>query len=530
MEPFKIDFKQSNLFSDLFLDYTNEKSALKNFIVDFPSVENIKKHLSSFSFEYLNRDILAEELLRQNSGIIISHETKKNISSLAANNSFTVTTGHQLCLFTGPSFFIYKIISCIKTCAQLNKEIAAKHFVPVYWMASEDHDLEEIDHAFFYGKKIKWEMEGEGRAGEIPLGGIDKVLEELKIILGSSEDSQKIISLFENAYLKNKDLAGAMRFLVNELFGKYGLVIIDGNTKAFKALFKEEIKNEILFQRSFEKVNEASDELEKKDYGVQVTPREINLFYAEKNSRQRIVKKGHLFEVLNTDKTFSEEEILNEIEQNTSAFSPNVVLRPLFQQKILPNIIYCGGPGEIAYWLQYKPFFDSTAIHFPFLLPRNFVCLLDKNNFEKWKALGFEVKDLFLEEEDLIKTFVKKQSGEISLQEKKKKLEEIFYELEKEALQTDKGLSTFVGAEKQKTLNSVDAIESKLNRALKQKHENGINQIVSIRSKVFPGGVFQERQENFFAFVNKKGFGLADEIFEQLESPLEKKEITVFVL
>ncbi|MBC7862437.1 MAG: bacillithiol biosynthesis cysteine-adding enzyme BshC [Bacteroidia bacterium] len=530
MEQFKIDFNASGLFSNLFLDYSDKKTFLENFVVDFPSIENIKRDLGSFKFDYLDRNVLKDELISQNASIKMSGETMNNILLLSKDNSYTVTTGHQLCLFTGPSFFIYKIISCIKTCIELNKEIPGKHFVPVYWMATEDHDLEEIDHAFFYGKKITWKVDGTGRAGEISAKGIEKVLDELRVILGDSENSNKIISLFENSYLKSKNLAGATRFLVNELFGKHGLVILDGNSKALKDLFKEEIKKEIFDPHSFEKVNETSDELEKAGYPVQVVPREINLFYGEKGSRERIIKSGDNFVVVNSDRTFNEAEILKEIDMNSSAFSPNVVLRPLYQQKILPNIIYCGGPGEMAYWLQYKSFFDTTGIHFPFLLPRNFVCLFEKSNLVKWKALGFNEADLFSDEESLIKIYVQKESGVISLEEKKKKVDEFFLELEKETVETDKSLVTFVRAEKQKALNGLDVLEAKLNKFLKQKNENGINQIVSLRAKVFPTGVFQERQENFFAFVNKRGFGLLDEIFDEMESPVGKKEITVFVL
>jgi bacillithiol synthase len=529
MEIHQIPLINSQLFSKLILDYSNENPDLKELVTDFPSVDSVKKNLEKFSFAYLDRISLSEILTEQYSGFDISETIQKNIQSLKDEKTFTVTTGHQLCLFTGPAYFIYKIISCIKVCEKLNAEIPGSHFVPVYWMATEDHDLEEIDHAFLYGKKIKWEIGGRGRAGDLGTAGTEKALSELKAVLGNSAHAGKINLLFEETYLKHETLGAATRFLVNELFGKLGLLVLDGNSAKLKKLFSSEIKKELLSGKSFHWVTSSAKLLEAKGYSSQVTPREINLFYAGKNSRERIVKEEGRFKVLNTTLAFSEEEILAELEKNPSAFSPNVVLRPLYQQKILPNIIYCGGPGEIAYWVQYKKMFDEENIHFPFLVLRNFVLMLEKSNLEKWSKLGFSIPDFFRSEEELIKDFVKRQSGEVSLAGKKKEVEKLFSELELEAGQTDKTLVSAVAAEKQKTLNAISTLEAKFNRALKQKNETGITQINTLRSKVFPGGVFQERQENFFAFANKYGMELIGELLADLPSALEKSVVSVVV-
>lgn len=530
MEKIEINLKSSGIFSQLFLDYVSEKKELKNFIIDFPTIENVKKNISNFAFSYLDRKTISQELIEQNKFISVSKLTQKNINSLANNNSFTVCTGHQLCLFTGPAFFIYKIISCIKTCEILNKEMPDYNFVPVYWMASEDHDLKEIDHSFVFGKQLSWEIKGEGRAGDLALDGITKLIFDLAKLLGESENSRKIISLFEKAYAENHNLSQAMRILVNEIFGIYGLVILDGNSSVLKKLFINEMKHEVIESSSFNEVMQSSKALKDLGYITQVTPREINLFYAKKNSRERIVKDGNNFKVLNSQKIFTELEILTEIETNPYDFSPNVVLRPLYQQKILPNIIYCGGPGEIAYWLQYKSFFDNSKIHFPFLLSRNFVLILDKQLMHKWKGLGFLEDDLFLKLDVLSKKLVKFKSGEISMLEKRKKIEAIFEEIINEYSQTDKSIIAFLSAEKQKSINSISVIEAKLNKALKLKNEICINQTNSILSKIFPAGIFQERHESFFSFCNQYGLNILDTIKNEIPSPLSGVVVSIIVL
>src|SRR5690606_31940934 len=155
----------------------------------------------------------------------------KNIELLKSEKTFTVTTGHQLCLFTGPSYFIYKIISTINLAEELKKEFPVYDFVPVYWAASEDHDFEEINHFHLFGKKLEWKSEQSGAVGNFKTKKLETLLPALEEALGKSKNSDYLISLFKNAYLQHQNLADATRFIVNELFGEYGLVTIDGNDK-----------------------------------------------------------------------------------------------------------------------------------------------------------------------------------------------------------------------------------------------------------------------------------------------------------
>jgi len=495
-----ISLEKTNFFSKLFLDYSDQekRKGLKEFYEYEPSFEGIKNFTEKNKYTSLNRELLVNELQRQNSSLPLSDLTKQNIENLKNKNTFTITTGHQLCLATGPAYFIYKIISVINLCESLNKKFPSTNFVPVYWMASEDHDAEEINHINLFDKKIVWHTKQKGRVGDFALENMDSFLSEIKQALGESEQAKEIVTLLKNAYSKN-NLAEATRFLVNELFGKYGLVVLDGNSKVLKEEFIQEIKKDIFENTSFKEVISSSGKLKQLGYDTQVTPREINIFYADKNLRERIVKENNQYKVLNTNLTFSEEELEKLIEADVNKFSPNVLLRPMYQQKILPNAAYVGGPGELAYWLQYKAMFEEAKIPYPALIPRNFVLYLDKSLQQKMQKLNLNAEDFFIGKDKLIKNYALKQHP-FSVELNKEELKKIFANIRTEIGKVDKTLEAATEAELQKVLKGIETLEQKGIRSIKQKNELAINKIETIYARLFPNDIPQERVENFLRF------------------------------
>ena len=496
-----VPFEKTNFFSKLFLDYVNDaqNTKLNSFYAYEPSAAGIQNFIDTNAYTNLNRNLLVSELHKQNNDITLSESTKKNINKLTDKNTYTVTTGHQLCLATGPTYFIYKIISCINLCETLNTQNTGKHFVPVYWMASEDHDFEEINHINLFNKKIAWKTEQKGKVGAFTLDGIDSFLAEIKQALGESEQGEKLNALLNNTYSRN-NLAHATRYLVNELFGKYGLVVLDGDSKALKQEFIAEIKQDIFENTAYKNVATSNQKLKEQGYDAQVTPREINIFYANKNVRERIVKENNAFRVLNTDISFSKEEIGNLIDTETEKFSPNVVLRPMYQQKILPNAVYVGGPGELAYWLQYRLMFDEARLAFPVLMPRNFIFYLDKNLQQKMQKLNLSTQDFFTEKDKLVKSYALSQQP-FSLEKEKENLKILYNHVRAEISKVDKTLEATSEAELQKNLKSLEMLEQKGVRSIKQKNEQAINQIETTYTRLFPNDVPQERFENFLRFA-----------------------------
>lgn len=524
-----IPLNKTSLFSGLFNDYINASAQVKPFYDFHFNKTSFESYFQKNNFDNVNRKVLVNALNKQAALVAnTSNASKNNITLLEKTNSYTVTTGHQLCLFTGPSYFIYKIISTINLAKSLNKQFKDKHFVPVYWMASEDHDFEEINHVHVFGKKIIWNSDQKGSVGEFSTNGIKDVIDELKIVLGENDNSDSLIQLFESAYLKHNNLADATRYLVNALLGEYGVVCVDGNDKELKSLFKEEFKTDLFENVSYKLVTETIDQL-KPNYSVQVNPREINIFYKEKGLRERIEKNGERYKVLNTQLEFSKSELEHIIENETEKLSPNVVLRPLYQQKILPNVAYVGGPGEIVYWLEYKKMFASFNILYPVLVPRNFVMLVDKTTQGKLQKLNLDITDAFKDGEDLVKRHIKTQHADVHLENEKTKLNDVFTSILESVSQIDKSLIGAAEAEKQKSLNGLINIEQKINRALKQQSETDINQIWSIKGKLFPNNTPQERWDNFSMYYTKYGADLIKELINELTYDLESFEYSILL-
>jgi bacillithiol biosynthesis cysteine-adding enzyme BshC len=507
-------FEDTGLLNPLVQDYLLKKTETSPLYSFYPDLEGYKKLLSAADlYSGLNRKVLVQSLTEQAGGVKnTSKETIANINALAQTNCFAVTTGHQLCLFTGPLYFIYKIISVINLSEWLSKNFPDKKFVPVYWMASEDHDFAEVNHAYVYGKKCEWLSEEKGPVGNFKTKGITSVIAELETILGGGENAKEIISVFRDAYEKHETLADATRFLVNELFGRYGLIIADGNDKDLKAEFKQQFKKDIFENIPAKNARDTISYLSSKKYEVQVNPRDINCFYIDENGRNRIEKDGDIFKVLGTDKSFSKTELEQIIDSEPWKISPNVVLRPMYQQHILPNVAYVGGPGELNYWLEYKTAFENMNTFFPMLQPRAFIMIIDKNQVQKLSKLDLPIADVFKSEQDLINAVISAKGESIELNEEKKKAETVYADLLKKSSDIDKTLENFVKSELQKTLNSINSIEAKFNKALKQRSETEINQVKSIKTKLFPESTPQERYDNVSMYFAKYGKGFIDAI------------------
>ena len=497
-----ISYQESGYFTKLIVDYLDEKPELKSLYNRFPKLENFKGQLEEKAQNYPieNRKQLVSALESQYQGFEISGATKTNISLLPNSKTFTVTTGHQLNLFTGPLYFLYKIVSTINLCSSLKKEYPAYDFIPIYWMATEDHDFEEINHFKFKKAKINWNTESYGPVGRLSTAGLNEVLEVFATELGIGENANYLKELFENSYLKHNNLADATRFLANRLFGDKGLVIVDGDDKTLKQLFIPFVKNELINKTSFQKVTETNSQIET-TYDIQVNPREINLFYIEDNLRERILFENNQFKVNNTELVFSEKGILDLLESNPEKFSPNVILRPLYEEIVLPNLCYIGGGGEIAYWLQLKSIFEANKITFPILLVRNSVLLATEKQIRKADKLNLSWADLFSNQQELFTKKTKEFSKfNLDFSEQKEHLKQQFEKLLQIANQTDKSFIGAVKAQQTKQLKGLENLEKRLLKAEKRVYTEKLEQIILLQNELFPNQGLQERKANFSEF------------------------------
>ena len=527
MKVHYIPFQETGYFSELIADYLDKSSTLSQFYGNFPDIEGFKNQLElkKSTFKQAARNTLVKVLITQYNKFNVSELTNKNINALEAANTFTITTGHQLNIFTGPLYFLYKIVSTINLTKQLTIRFPQHNFVPVYWMATEDHDFDEINYFNFKGKKVVWDRESKGAVGRLNTEGFDAVYKAFSEQLGISKNADALKKLFENAYLNHTNLTDATRYLVNELFGEYGLVIIDGDNSVLKKEFSPNIKEELLNNISFKEVSKTSKKLAE-NYNIQVNPREINLFYLKDNLRERIIFENSKYKINNTAIVFSKDEILDELNKFPERFSPNVIMRPLYQEIILPNLCYIGGGGELAYWFQLKNYFSQVKTPFPILLLRNSALLISKKQLIKLNKLNVSLNEVFYKQQDLINKKVKEISKiEIDFSEQKSFLQQQFIALKELAKQTDSSFVGAVNAQEKKQLNGLDNLEKRLLKAQKRKLSDIVTRIESLQNQLFPNKSLEERTVNFSEIYLELGSDLIPMLFEALQ-PL-KLEFTV---
>lgn len=413
MQLFPIAPENSGLYSKLALDFIAHKSEIKPFIANWPNKEGFEKQIASRQFISANRQVLHSALLKQYEGLSLPEATKAQLDSLLNDTTFTITTGQQIHIFLGPMYVYWKIVSAIALSRKLKSEFPGKHFVPVFWMATEDHDFAEVNHLEIFNKNLIWDNAPGfgGPVGHRTTEGLADLNVELDDVFSRQEGWKEFSALFSEAYSGKQNFAQATREVVHALFAEEGLLILDPDDVQLKELFKPVIMAELQDGKSYEAVEAQSLELEKQ-YARQLNPREINLFYFDGTLRDRIVKEGSQYKTAE-GLALCEATGLNDfVTKHLDKISPNVVLRPVYQECILPNLAYIGGPGEIAYWLQLKGVFDLHQVPFPILENRKSVFVVNTKQVENLEKIGLSVSDLFQEDSDL-EALVFSQSGKV---------------------------------------------------------------------------------------------------------------------
>lgn len=537
------------ILKPLMQKFADKDPDLLPFINHYSSSEAYAEQIKQKSSFAMDRDVLVEDILdqygnisrvsesaRANDGSMseseranegsLSESARANIQKLKLENTYTVITGHQPCLFTGPLYFIIKILQTIKLANTLDAHFSEYNIVPVYWMGAEDHDFEEVNHFNLYRKTLTWDSIQEGSVGRFNTEGLEAVREELKEILGEGKNEAELIHLFKRAYIDHNNYGDATRFLVNELFGDRGLIIVDGDRPKLKAQFKDTFEKELQGNFVHRLVNESNAELSKHGK-VQVKPREINLFYLDRLGRNRIVADVNGLSVDGRKGIRNTEAMVEELQDSPERFSPNVLLRPVYQETILPNLAYIGGPGETAYWLELKSLFESVNLPMPIVELRNSCVFIDEKQLNKLNALGLEVKDLFLEESEWSKKLILGDEEENLFKEEHKTILASIDSMKEKAAIIDPTLSQVFEGEKKRMEKSLENLEKRVFKAQKRKNEVTINQVKKIKDRLFPGGGLMERKENFSALYARDGKGIFDKIYEGIDAEEAKMNVVV---
>ncbi|HJV18828.1 MAG TPA: bacillithiol biosynthesis cysteine-adding enzyme BshC [Sediminibacterium sp.] len=509
-----LPYEGTGYFSKIVADYLKQADTLRPFYRYTPDMNGIRSALDARKKTTTNRSLLVSALREQYSGLEISPEVSANIALLEAKHTFTITTAHQPNIFTGPLYFIYKIMHAVKLAEELAASFPEDRFVPVYYMGSEDADLDELGFVNVGGQKLVWETRQTGAVGRMKVDkAFLKIIQNIEGQIAVLPKGAALVELFRTCYTEGKLIQQATLELVNHLFADYGVVVVVPDHAQLKTAFIHTVTKELTQQFSHVAVEQTAAALSQ-HYKVQAAGRTINLFYLIDDKRERIEKEGDHFIVQQLQLRFSQEEILQELQQNPERFSPNVILRGVFQETILPNVAFIGGGGELAYWLELKKVFEAAGVPYPVLILRNSFLFIEQEQKERLNKLGMHHADFFIPTAEYINALVKSRSAnQLELTVELQEATAFYQKLESRAGAIDNSLTDHVISLKVKALKKLEELEKKMLRAEKDKFEITIRQITALKAALFPGNNLQERTDNFSLFYSKYGTEWMDVIY-----------------
>jgi len=485
------------------------------------SVDAIANYAQSRTIPAETRQTLVQVLREQYNDLPTIPQVETSIECLASAQTVCVTTGHQLCLFGGPAYVIYKILSTIKLAQVLSNTAPGLQVVPVFWMAAEDHDKEEINHTVSNGKRLQWNTPQEGAVGRFQTDGLNDVFEEWIATIEQDELRASMRELWSNA-LKMSTWAQASRAWIHQCFGEWGLVIVDADDERLKRRFMGSIREELLHQHIHTSVTATNSKLVDLGYKPQVNPRETNLFYLSPQARVRIEKQKDAWMTVDGKQQWSWETLQSELELHPENFSPNVLMRPIYQETILPNVAYIGGPGELAYWLQLKNAFERFELKMPALVLRDAAIILNAAQVRRLNKLNLNAADLLSEKSQIIERMV---GSKPDYSDEKDKLRQIYEELAERVGLIDSTLQSAVMAELQRVLTGMEQLQGKAWKASKMKEEQKLTSLERLWDEIYPNGSMQERTNNILPLACANNKVLMRTLLDAIQPPQSTLQI-----
>lgn len=521
--------EQYNLFLDYLYEFDNVKKFYKHNFRSKDEYLKLFKSVSETNREF--RNDIPKILHAQYQGLSPSQKTKNNINSLKEKNTLAVVTGQQLGILGGPLYTFYKIITAIKLSEYLKDRYDGYNFVPVFWLESDDHDFEEIRSIEIINElneltKISYndglpEDEIRNSVGYLNINGnISPFFDDLTKNLRDTEFKQDFLNRIKEIYSAGKSFKQSFKELIFWLFDQYGLIIFDPQDIIVKNLlnpvFKKEINN---FRRYTEKLVDVSAKLEEL-YHAQVKVRPVNLFYRNDEGRFLIEPVDNEFRLRRKRKKFTQEEIIDEIDKNPENFSPNVLLRPICQDYILPTAFYVGGPSEISYFAQITHLYDFYNLEQPIIYPRASATIIEKNLENILEKYNLSFEDIFIKSDELktkIINSISKNSVDDIFAEANNQIDLALDHLKEKLFEFDKTTADATAKYRQKIIRYLDEIKAKAMDAQKKRHEITLRQIDKLTTSLFPNNNLQERELNFVYFFNKYGENFINRIFNELK-------------
>ncbi len=517
--------------SSLFLDYLYDFPKVTPFFCNPFSLDSFKKEYGSLnSLDLTHRRELCDILEEQNRSFRAGARTFENISHLRNTDCFAVVTGQQVGLFTGPAYTIYKALTAVKLATHYS--CRGVQAVPLFWMATEDHDVAEVNHCYVADgdgalHKVQYDTRIEDLqrpVGQIAFSdSIGNVVASFLETLPSSEFKGEIAERLTLCYRSENTFASAFGEIFSYLFSNYGLILIDPQDVRLKHLVRPFFRTVLQKSREFQDLLAArSQQLITSGYHAQVViDEDATLFFLEEEGKRRaLVREKDHFRAKGSDHLLTVKELLLIIQDSPQRISPNVILRPVTQDHLLPTLSYVAGPSEIAYLAQAGALYGELKRKMPVIFPRSSFSILEKKISKVLEKYRLSFCDLFEGNEAILKRIIENTLDQETA-EKFGQIENSFAgmlaELESPLRKVDPTLVDALKTAQQKIQYQISHLRTKFIHAETKHDEIVIKQIEKTLAILFPQKTLQERRLNIFYFLARYGMDFLAQLYEEID-------------
>lgn len=472
--------------------------------------------------QYTLRPVLRQLIERQYAGVDLPPALQANITALGQDpDTYCVVTAHQPLLFGGKGYFLYKALTAIRLAAYATRILGDARVVPVFVLGSEDHDYEEVRHLPVFQHTLSWTSDGEGPVGRRAAGNIPQLLNELEQAIQGLAYAGDVMDLLRSAHREGETFARSAFRLLHQLLGDKGLIVLDLDDVEAKRAFLPVMREELLHQLARKEVDQTLQLMAEEGIREQAHGRDVNLFYLGDTFRHRLERRADgTFAAVDTSLQWTEAALLAELDAHPERFSPNVLLRPIYQQSILPGLVFTGGGGELAYWMQLGRLFRRVGLPYPLLARRDSVLLLDGTSRQRMQKLHVGPETLLQPLEDWIRDFVARQvesEASLDISQEKEALQQILRRIGEKCAAIDPTLERSFASTEAGVLKQLEGLEARMVRGIKHQHEDTIQQLRNLHGRLFPNGQLQERHDAFVLWIARYGTGWIDALLGAID-------------
>jgi len=529
----RLDIRQLPGSSSLVRDYVHAFSRLSAFFAGDPHAPDAYRRQSEQrDARAYQRNELRDALLAQNEAWNVPPIVRQRIQELSEPRAVAVVTGQQTGLFGGPLYTLYKALTTLALAARLRGELG-RPVIPVFWMASEDHDVAEADHIQLLDRTgtlvtlrhTSWTSPLGFMPANLRLGpAILETLERVWDLLPSTEFAPALREVLGQAFAPERTLAEAFARWMVHLLGESGLVLADGADPALKRLAARILRQEMdEAPRSSQCVLATREPLRALGYPVQIEARPdgVNCFLL-REGRRGLTRDGENFRLRDGGQRIPAADLRRLAQEEPERLSPNVVLRPIVQDAIFPTIAYVAGPGELAYFAQLRQVYQAFDVHMPLIVPRATLTLVEPRVAQLLERFHLSLPDLTREPEQLASRVLRAQlppDFEATLTKARDSVGEIFRGVAEAIAAVDPTLRATAGQTSGHIQGHLDQLERKAVQALKRREAETRQQVQRVREALMPGGKPQERVFPALPFLARYGPRLLDTIRAAIDGP-----------